>query len=266
MSAKNENDQPVTSRGYNAGGLVAYPRPDEIVVPLRREEFDILCEGGVSEEKSSRDVYVGGFFGTGAGLVAFLATTDWASTWQPERRWWFLIPFLVLCIMITVSVVGACIHQLRLKRISNNSPFSRLRTRLLGLFNEARTPDVAIEKPLGAVVNQINASSGIRWENVADLFWLGCDLDWTAERVRGVAPKEKIVHGLTQSYHHCSQLGLADTVPGKLLSSLKSQAESTPQAALAPPWRNDFVAKVYQVIQGISDMAKNDQPGFQPNP
>jgi len=44
---KSANEQSVTSRGYNAGGLVAFPRPDDIVVPLRREEFDILCEGGV---------------------------------------------------------------------------------------------------------------------------------------------------------------------------------------------------------------------------
>src|SRR5258705_12599482 len=112
MSDKSENEQSVTSRAYNAGGLFAFPRPDEIVVRLRREEFDILCEGGVSEEKSNRDVYVGGLFGTGAGLVALLATTDWASTWQPERRWWFLIPFLVLCVMVTASVVGICIHQM----------------------------------------------------------------------------------------------------------------------------------------------------------
>jgi hypothetical protein len=261
VSDSPESEQPVASRGYNAGGLVAYPRPDEIVVPLRREEFDILCEGGVSEEKSNRDLYIGGFFGALAGLAGVLATTDWDTTWKPERRWWFFICLLVLCIMVAASVVGAAIHQVRIKRTITNSPFSRLRARLLGLFNEARTPDVAIEELPGTVV-QRSRTSGIRWENVASLFWLGNDLDWTAERVKGAAPKERIVHGLTTSYHHCSQLGLADSIPGKLLSSLKSQVESMPEAALAPQWRSDFAARLYQVIQGVSEMAKGEQPGF----
>jgi len=263
---KSANEQSVTSRGYNAGGLVAFPRPDEIVVPLRREEFDILCEGGVGEEKSSRDVYIGGFFGAGAGLVAFLAATDWVATWQPERRWWFLIPFLVLCIMITASVVGACIHQMRLKRISNNSPFSRLRARLLGLFNEARTPDIPVEKLPGSVVKQIDAAVGPKWENVADIFWLGHDLVWTTQKVYGAGPKERIFHGLTQCYHHLSELGLADSIPGRLLSSLKSQVQVMSDAALAQQWRNDFAAKLSQVIQGVSDMAIGEQPGFKSHP
>jgi hypothetical protein len=261
MSANSEGDQPVTSRAYNAGGLFAYPRPDEIVVPLRREEFDTLCEGGVSEEKSSRDLYIGGCFASLAGLVGVLVTTDWASTWQPERRWRFLIPFLVLCIMVTASVVGACIHQVRLKRTSSNSPFSRLRARLLGLFNESRTPDVVLGK-----LPEISASSGMKWENVANLFWLGHDLDWTAQSVQGGLPRERILHGLTQSYHHLSGLGLEDSTMGKLLSSLKLQVESMPEAALDRQWRNQFVNKLAQVIGGIGERVKAEQPDFQPKP
>lgn len=266
MSAKEEGDHPVAGRAYNAGGLFAFPRPDEIVVPLRREEFDILCEGAISEEKSSRDLYIGALVGAFVGLVGVFASADWASTWQTERRWLFLVSVLVLFIMAAASAMGAGIHQSRMKRTSNNSPFSRLRTRLLGLFNESRTPDVTIETTPGAILKQISTLSGAGWGNVASLFWLGNDLDWTAERVKGNAPKERIVHGLTQSYHHLGQLGLAESVPGKLLSSLKSQAEIVTEAALVPQWRSDFAAKVYQVIQGVSDLAKNEQPSFQPKP
>ena len=67
MSARSEGEQAITSGGYNAGGLVAYPLPDEIVVPLRREELDTLCEGGVSEERANRDLYIGAGVGAVGG-------------------------------------------------------------------------------------------------------------------------------------------------------------------------------------------------------
>ncbi|PYV76228.1 MAG: hypothetical protein DMG96_14740 [Acidobacteria bacterium] len=69
MSARGEGEQAITSGGYNAGGLVAYPLPDEIVVPLRREELDTLCEGGVSEERANRDLYIGAGEKLGVGVL-----------------------------------------------------------------------------------------------------------------------------------------------------------------------------------------------------
>jgi hypothetical protein len=254
------------SRGYNAGGLFVFPRPDEIVVPLRRDEFDTLSEGGVSEEKANRDLYIGGGFSALAGLVGVLVTTDWASAWQPEHRWRFLIPFLALGIMVAGSVVGACIHQGRLKRTSSNSPFSRLRERLLGLFNEPRTLEAEIQKPPSGVVKQIDAYSGTKWEKVASLFWLGNDLEWTRHTAVSGKPKERISLGLIQCNHHLSELGLADSVPGKQLSAAKLQLASTPEAALSQEWRNDFAARISQATQAVSDMAKSEQRDFQPNP
>jgi hypothetical protein len=268
MSANREDDQTVTGGGgYSAGGsLVAYPRPDEVVVPLRREEFDTLCEGGVSEAKGSRDLCVGIGFGALAGLIGVLATTDWDTTWKPGHRGWFFFCLLALCVMVAGSAVGAWIHQVRLNRTINSSAFSRVRARLLGLFDEPRTLEAAIEKLPGAGARQIGAPSDIKWENVANLFWLGHDLCWTNWRVNSGAPKERILHGLTQSSHHLSELGLADSVPGRLLSSLKSQAESTQDVALNQQWRNGFAAKLSQVTHDVSGIAQREQPSFQPNP
>src|SRR5580704_17057238 len=115
MSAKSESELPLVGRGFMAGGgLVAYPRPDEIVVPLRQEEFDILCEGSVSEDKASRDLFFGIGCGAVAGLVGVLATTDWDTTWKPGHRGWFFFFLLVLCVMVVGSAVGAWIYQARL--------------------------------------------------------------------------------------------------------------------------------------------------------
>jgi hypothetical protein len=268
MSAREGDDrQPATGRGYSAGGsLVSYPRPDEIVVPLRRDEFDTLCEGGVSDEKASRDLYIGIGSGAVAGLVGVLATTDWDAAWKPGHRGWLFLSLLVLCVMVAGSAVGACIHHFHLKRTTGSSAFSRLRLRLLRLFDEPRTLEAAIEALPGVVAKQISASPGIRWENVANLFWLGSDLSWTDWQVRSGARKERILHGLTQSFHHLSQLGLADSFAGKLLLSLKVQVEATPEAALNQPWRNDFAAKLSGVIKDVSDVARIQQPGFRPDP
>jgi len=260
------DEQPVTKRGYSAGGsLVAFPRPDEVVVSLRREEFDILCEGGVSEEKASRDLYIGIGCGALVGLAGVLATTDWDSTWKPGHRGLFFLFLLVLCVMVAGSFVGARIHQVRLDRTISNSPFSRLRARLLRLFDEPRTLDAALEKLPGDVAKQMSAPSGIKWENVANLFWLGSDLMWTDWKVNSGAPKERILRGLTQSCHHISELGLADSVPGKLLSTLRSQAESTPEP-LNQQWRTSFAGRLASVTHGVSDIAKGQQPGFRPDP
>jgi hypothetical protein len=259
------SDEQPAKRGYSAGGLVAFPRPDEVVVPLRQEEFDTLCEGGVHEEKASRDLCIGAAIGAIVGLVGLLATTDWDSALNPEHRLRFLSSLLVLVMMATGSLVGVCVYQLRINRTAANSSFSRLRTRLLRLFDEPRTLDAAIEKLPGPTPDRIGAPP-IRWHNVANVFWLGSDLNWTVQALRSGKPKERVVHGLTQSYHHLSELGLAESTPGKLLSTLMLQAQSVQGTALNEQLRNDLAGKIDQIIQDISGLAQSEQPGFQPNP
>jgi hypothetical protein len=80
------------------------------------------------------------------------------------------------------------------------------------------------------------------------------------------APKERIFHGLRQCDHHSSQLGLADSAPGKQVSALKSQVDSLPEAALDRQWRNDFVEKMYLVIKGFHSLVRQSQPNFRPSP
>jgi hypothetical protein len=92
---------------------------------------------------------------------------------------------------------------------------------------------------------QLNAQSDARWENVGNLFWLGGDLIWTPQSALRGAPKEKILHGLTQSYHHISELGLTGSEPAKQLSLLKSETSSLPETSLDRTWRAAFSEKVY---------------------
>ena len=134
------------------------------------------------------------------------------------------------------------------------------------LLSIERSPSVVDTPTAAGTPKQISAQSNAKWDKVADLFWLGSDLDWTAQTVLRGAPKERIAHGLTQSYHHCSQLGLSNTAPGKQLASLKSQVEGMQDSALGREWRANFVEQLYAVINDFSDLAREGQPDFRPSP
>jgi len=118
------------THGYNASSLVVSPRPDEVGFPLREDEFQILCEGEVTHARASRDLYIGACIGALVGLVSVLATTDWTTIWQPQRRVRFLVFLLILCSIGAASAIGICIHQSRVTRTRNNSPYSRLQKRI----------------------------------------------------------------------------------------------------------------------------------------
>ena len=144
---------------------------------------------------------------------------------------------------------------------------------LIRLVAEAKSDLLSIERlpnvdtpTASGTPKQISAPSDGKWDKVADLFWLGSDLDWTAQTVLRGAPKERIAHGLTQSYHHCSQLGLSNTAPGKQLASLKSQVEGMQDSALEREWRANFVEQLYAVINGFSGLARERQADFRPSP
>jgi hypothetical protein len=118
---------PPKTAGYEAGSLIVQPRPNEFPFPMRESEFQILCEGEISEARAARDLYIGICIGAVVGLVSVFATTDWSTIWQPERRWPFCVFVVILFMLFAGSVVGICIHHARLKRTRGNSPYSRLK-------------------------------------------------------------------------------------------------------------------------------------------
>jgi hypothetical protein len=114
---------------------------------------------------------------------------------------------------------------------------------------------------------QLSALSGVKWGRVADLFWLGSDLDWTAQTILRGAPKERILHGLTQCYHHISELGLAESAPAKQLSLLKSETANLPETTLDDrAWRSAFSEKILAVTRSINDLLGGQQPDFRSHP
>jgi hypothetical protein len=102
-------------------------RPDETTFPLRSDEFYILCDGPSGDERAGRDLYIGIFFGSIAGLAGLVATADWK-----QRGWILLTCFAVLLVMAAVSSTGWLIHSRRMRQ--EETPYSRLTKSIADFF------------------------------------------------------------------------------------------------------------------------------------
>ena len=183
------------------------------------------------------------------------------------------VPLLIALIWPITILVILCWFREGIRGLIRSVAEAKIGDSVVFKFWQAKSDLLSIERlpnvdtpTASGTPKQISAPSDGKWDKVADLFWLGSDLDWTAQTVLRGAPKERIVHGLTQSYHHCSQLGLSNTVPGKQLASLKSQVEGMQDSALGREWRANFVEQLYAVINGFSGLARERQADFRPSP
>ena len=130
------------------------------------------------------------------------------------------------------------------------------------IFGEAET-DVSVSLSPApepeVAAKQLGAPAGAKWNNAANVFWLGNDLDWTAQTALKCAPQERILHGLAQVWHHLNEIGLEDSAPTKEIIKLRAGVSILPEVALGREWRNEFAEKIYVIIQDISNLAKQQQ-------
>lgn len=125
---------------------------------------------------------------------------------------------------------------------------------------------IEVEATTAPPPKQLSAPLAAKWDRPADIFWLGSDLETTAQAALRGAAKDRIVRGLRQSHHHLSEIGLGDSAPGRQLASLKEQVAILPDAILDRQWRNDFASKIHSIIQVVSDLARTAQPNFRSHP
>jgi hypothetical protein len=165
----------------------------------------------------------------------------------------------------TVLILAWAFHN-RIREITEAKFGDKLYVKWGDVPSDRKLEQATGEPPLRPAAKQLSAPSGPKWENVGNLFWLGGDLIWTAQTALRGAPKAKILHGLNQSYHHISDLGLGESAAAKQLSLLKSETASLPEASLDREWRSDFSEKVYDVTRVMNRMLAERQPSFRPSP
>jgi hypothetical protein len=116
------------------GTMVVPPQPDEPVFPLRREQFQTLCEGEMSEGRSIRDACVGAFVTGAVGIAGLYFTIDWDSAISHGRK----APFVVLsflCVLTIATLVVGWVEKKRIARTRTGSAYSRLIQTVSGYFN-----------------------------------------------------------------------------------------------------------------------------------
>jgi hypothetical protein len=176
-----------------------------------------------------------------------------------------LIPLVTALLWPATILILVCWFRKGIKALIASVVEAKIGNSVFLKFGQAQS-DITIETLPNPATKQISAPSGVEWENVANLFWLGNDLEWTGQTVLRGAPRERVHHGLKKCNHHCSELGLTDSVPGKQLTLLKSQVEGMSEAALDRQWRNAFSEKILGVVRGFDILVREQQPNFRPDP
>lgn len=107
-------------------------------------------------------------------------------------------------------------------------------------------------------------STGIGLDRVANLFWLGSDLQW-ARQMADRGRQDQVAHGLKQAYHHSLELGLSTTPAGRQLLDHKTSVESLPRQ-LSEQQKSWVVGLIDSDLTSFSNLMKQHQPDFRPDP
>jgi hypothetical protein len=160
---------PQPQGNFQASSLVVPPRPNEFGFPLREDEFQILREGAVGDDRAYRDLCTGFLVGAVVGLIGVLATVDWGTIWQPEKRGPFLFWVALLLLIIAASATGVIICQLRLCKTRTNSPYARLTQKISTWFTAQQTGTRPNPLVPGLAIVSARYGAGALWRDVADL-------------------------------------------------------------------------------------------------
>lgn len=126
------------SNNFTVGSTVVPSSTAEIAFALREEQFQMLCEGESSTDRSGRDLCIGLFVGALVGIAGIVATIDWDFIWKPEHRTNFIFSSAILLFIASGSLVGIVISCIKLYRTSKKSSYSRLKDRIESFFRQNR--------------------------------------------------------------------------------------------------------------------------------
>ena len=131
MNAPNQAPGPGQKANFGVGGSTFVPlQPDEPGFPLRRDQFELLCEGEpISQEKANRDICIAVAVSAGVGVIGLLATVDWKVAINQTKMW----PFVwmgVLGISTVSAIVVAALAHYRCRHMQRDSGYSRTKARI----------------------------------------------------------------------------------------------------------------------------------------
>jgi heme exporter protein D len=111
------------------GSSVISHLPDEELAVLRKMEFQVLLDGDFAGARAGRDLFLGFLISGMIGLIGLLATTDWGEVFT-KGKWGTAVWAAVMFAIVLASAVGAAIYAIRQHKVSQNSAYSSLISRL----------------------------------------------------------------------------------------------------------------------------------------
>ena len=102
-----------------------------------------------------------------------------------------------------------------------------------------------------------------RWANTGNLYWLGHDMMWTMQMMLRGAPREKIAHGVNQSYYHITHLGLTGSLPARQLLGFKGRLNGLQDSQLDREWRTRAAGELQRIIDEAGLLASENQRDFE---
>jgi hypothetical protein len=142
----------------------------------------------------------------------------------------------------------------------------------IGRFSDLNELREALLRDLMKLVRQIKSSPdalkkeslGIapKWQNSANLFWVGYDLMWTMQiSLRGLSPKE-ILRGLNKSKYHLASLNLTGSLPFQHVAKLLHEIENV-EFQWSERQRAWLATEIDAVCVEVGNLAAQNQPDFE---
>ena len=121
----------------DAGGrIVILSQPEELGYPIRREEFEILCEGEVhAKDKEWRNILIGITATAGLALLEQIATTEWGRALELKKWLVFMAVFVEALVFLSSIVISVYLH-FRVRRRAVPSGYVRMKQKISTYFEQ----------------------------------------------------------------------------------------------------------------------------------
>lgn len=118
------------------GGTSVVPtQPDELVYPLRRETFDILCEGeATNENQRCRDLSISVCATSLFGLIALFANADPKNLNFKDSPWGFSLLLISGTVFLASGTLSIFFGRRSFKNPASSS-YARAKKRILDFFS-----------------------------------------------------------------------------------------------------------------------------------
>lgn len=118
------------------GGVVVPTQPQEVAYPLRRETFDVLCEGErTKKDERWRDVSISICATSFLALITMMVTVDWQKMHPDTNLLGFLLVVLVAAIFLATLALSFIFNR-KVGQQPASSSYARVKKKIIGWFEQ----------------------------------------------------------------------------------------------------------------------------------